>query len=138
MLHKLAVDFQLGHRQRNRANTTMARPRKFSDIYHQKLRGRVADFRARWSLEIKAERERKKLLRCTRNGGDKYPRAFLYEIVDEFGQTSDVIISIEPEPPIGAIRSQFLPSIPLGPRLARMFRDSRLKQIEELRSRDRE
>jgi hypothetical protein len=76
----------------------------------------------------------KRLLAGKRNGRPEWPLVFLYELVDESG-TIDVIISESQQPPEGYERSEFLPSTPVGRKLAKMLRAARIDQLHEWRSR---
>jgi hypothetical protein len=111
----------------------MVRPIKYTDPKHENLRKRVRLFRIKHAAEISAEVEHKRLSNLKQNGGNQLPTVFLYELVDEFGQAFDVIISSESEPPARSRRSPLLPSISINPKLARMVRDARLSQLAEWR-----
>jgi hypothetical protein len=103
-------------------NYTMARPRKFDSEHHRRLRAKIS-----------AEVEHKRLMSLTQRGGDQSTKVFMYESVDEFGHPIDVIISSESEPGLGEIRSRFLPSIPIVPKLAKLIREARLAQVAQWR-----
>jgi hypothetical protein len=90
-------------------------------------------FRTEHAAELRAKAEHKRLMSLKLSRGSRHPTVFMYELVDESGQVFDIVISYESEPPAGAIRSPFLPSIPISARLARMLRDSRLKQLASWR-----
>jgi hypothetical protein len=118
------------------ANAIMGRQRKYNSEHHRKLRARVTRFRADHAAEIRETAEHKRLMSLKRVGGWRKQRYFLYEIVNESGKPIDVLITMEDQPPAGAIRSRFLPSVPMSPSLARMIRDARLSQLVEWRFAD--
>lgn len=112
----------------------MVRPIKYTDPLRENLRQRMKKFRLNHANELRAETEHKRLMSLTQNGGDRSRKVFMYETVDELGQTIDVIFSNESEPGEREIRSRFLPSVPIVPKLAATIRDSRLKQIGQWRT----